>query len=584
MNPADLNVVVLAGTLVLLAGVAAVRVSTRAGLPSLLLYLAIGLTIGESGLGLDFEDTGLTMILGSLALAVILAEGGLTTRWQVIRPVAGLALVLATVGVAVSVTVTAGLAYLALDVDPRTALLLGAVVSSTDAAAVFAVMRQLPLQRRLRATLEAESGFNDPPVIILVTVVTSDAWNEASAGAVAVMMLRQLLIGAVVGLAIARAGQWLLSRSALPAAGLYPLATIAIALLAFAVAGIAGGSPFLAVYVAGLWLGNAALPHRGATQGFAEGLAWLAQIGLFVMLGLLASPSRLPDTLLPALIVGGALLVIARPLSMLVCATPFRIPWREQAFMSWAGLRGAVPIVLATIPVTVGLPSAQRIFDVVFLLVIVFTLIQGPTLSLVARRLGVQESMATRDVRIESAPLEELDATVLQFTVPDNSRLAGVSVAELRLPDDAVVTLIHREGRLFVPDQNTVLRANDHVLLAAANGGRAVTERRLRAVSRAGRLAYWHGERGDPDTPDSASGPAHDPARRRRHHRRRPRAGLESGSAPQSPASPPDNDPGELTEPRHWRSAAEATTSLLRRRRPRGAGERSASTHEQRIE
>ncbi|MEU8223694.1 potassium/proton antiporter [Kribbella sp. NPDC048915] len=497
MNPSDLNTVVLAGTLVLLAGVAAVRVSIRAGLPSLLLYLAIGLTIGEAGLGLHFEDTGLTMILGSLALAVILAEGGLTTRWEVIRPAAGLALVLATAGVAISVVVTAGLAYWALDVDVRTALLLGAVVSSTDAAAVFAVMRRLPLQRRLRATLEAESGFNDPPVIILVTVVTSDAWDQAGAGSVALMMVRQLVIGAVVGLAIARVGQWILSRSALPAAGLYPLATIAIAMLAFATAGIAGGSPFLAVYIAGLWLGNAALPHRGTTQGFAEGLAWLAQIGLFVMLGLLASPSRLPGALLPALIVGGALLLVARPLSVLLCATPFRIPWREQAFMSWAGLRGAVPIVLATIPITVGLPSAERIFDVVFLLVVVFTLIQGPTLPLAARRLGVAESMAPRDVTIESAPLEEVDATVLQFTVPERSRLAGVTVAELRLPGEAVITLIHRDNKLFVPEPNTVLRANDHLLLAVTDECRPDVERRLRAVSRAGRLAYWHGERGD---------------------------------------------------------------------------------------
>ena len=206
MTAADLNLVLLAGTVTLLVGVAAVRIATRAGLPSLLLYLLIGLAIGEAGLGLEFEDTNLTMILGSVALALILAEGGLTTQWQVIRPVVGLAAVLATVGVVVSVGVTAGLAILLLDVDLRTAILLGAVVSSTDAAAVFSALRQLPLTRRLRATLEAESGLNDPPVIIIVTVVTSEVWNEASGLMITGQVLYQLVVGAIVGLLVARGG------------------------------------------------------------------------------------------------------------------------------------------------------------------------------------------------------------------------------------------------------------------------------------------------------------------------------------------------------------------------------------------
>ena len=271
--------------------------------------------------------------------------------------------------------------------------------------------------------------------------------------------------------------------------------------MAFAVAGLAGGSPFLAVYVAGLWLGNAVLPHRNATKGFAEGLAWLAQIGLFVMLGLLASPNRLLDALLPALIVGGTLLLIARPISVLLCATPFRVGLREQAFMSWAGLRGAVPIVLATIPVTVGLPASERIFDVVFLLVVVFTLIQGPTLPFVARWLGVTESGTTREVSIDSSPLEDHDASLLQFTVPGESRLAGVAVFELRLPGDSLITLVTRGGEIFVPSPDTVLRAGDQLLLVTSDRGRVATERRLRAVSRAGRLAGWYGETGEPGEP-----------------------------------------------------------------------------------
>jgi potassium/hydrogen antiporter len=499
MDPSDLNLVLLIATCVLLAGVAAVRVSTRAGLPSLLLYLGIGLVIGESGLGIGLEDVDLVQVVGTMALAVILAEGGFTTRWEVIKPVVGVSVALATVGVAISVAVTAGAAYVLLDVDARTALLLGAVVSSTDAAAVFAVMRTLPIRARVRATLEAESGFNDPPVIILVTLVTSEAWGASSPWAGAGQMLQQLLVGALAGLLIARLGQWVLSRSALPSAGLYPLATMAIALLAFAVGGVAGGSPFLAVYVAGLWLGNADLPHKANTLGFAEGMAWLAQIGLFVMLGLLASPSRLPEALLPALIVGGALLLLARPLSIALVCSPFRMPVREQAFLSWAGLRGAVPIVLATIPITAGLPGAYFVFDVVFLLVVVFTLVQGPTLPYLARLLRITEAGATREVTIESAPLEEVDATLMQLGVPKRSRLAGVYVSELRLPPGSLVTLIVRDGRTFVPDKGTALRVGDQLLLVSTNANRTATERRLRAISRAGRLAGWHGERGDLD-------------------------------------------------------------------------------------
>ncbi|MFZ5847316.1 MAG: potassium/proton antiporter [Actinomycetota bacterium] len=497
MSVDDLYVVLIAGTLVVLAASVAARFSARLGLPTLLLYLGIGLALGESGLGLQFEDADLTMVLSSVALAIILAEGGLTTPWRATRPVLPQAALLASVGVLVSVVVTAGIAHLTLGVEPRTALLMGAAVSSTDAAAVFAVLRRLPvpIPRPLRAKLEAESGFNDPPVIILVTIVASDAWENAGLLEGAGMMLQQFVIAGVVGLAVAWVGAAMLARVALPASGLYPLATLAIALLAFALAGMAGGSGFLAVYIAGLWLGNAALPHRGVTLGFAEGMAWLSQIGLFVLLGLLASPSRLPDALLPALAVGGGLLLVARPLSVVVCSVPFRVPWREQAFMSWAGLRGAVPIVLATIPLSAGLPGATKIFDVVFLLVVVFTLVQAPMLPWLASRLGITQPLDPRGVHIESSPLEDVGGTLLQFGVPLRSRLANVTIDELRLPEGAAVTLILREGTTMVPDPNTTIAAGDHLLVVSTAEVQAAVEQRLRKVSQGGRLASWH----DPD-------------------------------------------------------------------------------------
>jgi cell volume regulation protein A len=492
----ELNLVVLGAATVLLVAVFAVRLSSRAGLPTLLLYLAIGLLLGESGLGVSFEDAALAQAVCSIALAVILAEGGLTTQLSDVRPVLGLAAVLATVGVAISVAVTSGLAWLVLDVDVRTAVLLGAVASSTDAAAVFAVMRTLRLRPRTRATLEAESGLNDPPVIILVTLVVSDLWFGLDPASALLGFLQQMVVGAVAGLVVAGAAKWVLARLALPAAGLYPLATMTFAMLAFGLAGVVGGSPFVAAYVGGLALGNARLPHRTAVLGFAEGLAWLSQIGLFVVLGLLASPGRLPDAILPALVVGATLTFVARPLSVLICATPYRMPLREQVFMSWAGLRGAVPIVMATLPITAALPAAHRIFDVTFVLVVLFTLAQGPTLPWLSRRLGVIEPVRTRELDIEHAPVEDVGASMLSFDVPQGSRLHGVEVAELRLPADALVALVLRDGKLSVPQPRTQLRAGDRLLLAADLGHREAVERRLRAVSRAGRLAAWYGERG----------------------------------------------------------------------------------------
>lgn len=496
MNPDNLNVVLLGAMGVLLLGVIAVRLFSRAGLPTLLLYLAIGLLIGEAGFGLTFDDAALAQTLCSIALGLILAEGGLTTRVSVVRPVIGQSLVLATVGVGISVAITSTLAWLLLDVDVRTAVLMGAVVSSTDAAAVFAVMRSLPLRPKMRATLEAESGLNDPPVIILVTLVVSDLWYDLNPFLALLGFLQQMLVGAAVGAVLALAGRWVLSRLALPAVGLYPLAILAVIMLGFGAAGVAGGSPFVAAYVGGLVLGNAGLPHHNASLGFAEGMALLSQIGLFVLLGLLASPARLVDALLPALVVGVALTLIARPISVLICATPFGMRLREQVFVSWAGLRGAVPIVLATFPITAGLPEAHRIFDVTFLLVLVFTLVQGPTLPWLSNRLGVVETIQTHEPQFEHAPFEDLGATMLTCDIPEGSRLGGLEVSELRLPSEAVLTLILRDESLFVPTDDTILRHGDHLLFAVSDSLRLQVERRLRAVSRAGRLASWLGERG----------------------------------------------------------------------------------------
>lgn len=516
----QVNLILLACTVLLLVAAVGARLSARAGLPSLLVYLALGLAVGEAGLGVDFDDFAFAQTTGLIALALILAEGGLTTRWEDIRPRFAYSLVLATVGVLVSVVVVASVAWLTLDVSLRTAALLGAVVSSTDVAAVFSVLRRLPvaLKPRLNGALEAESGLNDPPVVILVTVISSPAWTQSTVAGVAWQVVFQLIVGAVIGLAVGWVGQHLLSRMALPGAGLYPLATLAVALGAYATASVAGASGFIAVYLTALWLGNAGnLPHRRATLGFADGVAWLAQIGLFVMLGLLASPARLLEAVPTALIVGGTLMLLARPLSVVTISPWFRVPWREQAFLSWTGLRGAVPIVVATIPFTAGLPGSTRLFDTVFLLVVVFTLIQGPTLPALARALGVTEAVSPRELQVDTAPLEDMHADLLQTSVPENSQLVGVYLSDLRLPKGATVTLVVRDGSPLTPVDRTVLRPGDQMLIVVPTEVRQATENRLRAVSRAGRLARWYGETGEPS--EDAQAP------------RRPRRGRTTGGA-----------------------------------------------------
>jgi cell volume regulation protein A len=489
-----LELVALAGASVVLVAVLAVRVSTRLGLPSLLLYLGIGVVIGEAGIGLRFDDAALSQTLGLAALVVILTEGGLTTRWQAVRPAVPLAVVLSTVGVAVSVGITAAAAVVLLDTNWRTGLLLGAIVSSTDAAAVFSTLRVLGLPPRLTATLEMESGVNDAPVVILVTLLSSGA--TGSPVEVVALVLYELVAGAVIGLAVAFAAGWMLRQGALPAAGLYPLSVLAVAVGSYALATVAHASGFLAAYLTGLVLGNVRLPHRRATLGFVEGLAWLAQIGLFVLLGLLVSPARLGEALLPALGIGAALLLVARPLSVLASCGWFRVRWAEQVFISWAGLRGAVPIVLTTIPLTAGVPEARGFFDLVFVLVVVFTLVQGTTLAPLARLLGLASDAEPRDVEVDSAPLEDLDADLLQVRIPGRSRLHGVLVRELRLPPGAALSLLVRGDEGFVPGPDTRLRRGDQLLVVSTSPVRDEVERRLRAVGRAGRLAGWLGESG----------------------------------------------------------------------------------------
>jgi cell volume regulation protein A len=491
-----LDIWLLLGSTLVLSAIVAVRLSHRAGLPTLLAYMGIGLFIGEGGpLHINFDNAELAETLGLAALVLILAEGGITTSWRHVRPAVPAAIAISTIGTLISIVVVAGAALWLLDMDWRVAFLLGAVLAPTDAAAVFSVLRRLPLPSRLTGILEAESGFNDAPVVIIVVTLSAHA-TAPNLLQLAGIMVFQLLAGAVIGILIGWLGALVLRHVALPASGLYPIAVLSLSIGSYGAATLLHASGFLAVYVSALVLGNARLPHRPATRGFAEGVAWLAQIGVFVMLGLLASPGELPGQIVPALAIGFVLLLVARPLSVLVATTGFGVTLGERVFASWAGLRGAVPIVLATIPMVQNVPGSGTLFAIVFNIVVLFTALQGPTLPLVARWCRLPAEEEARELDVEAAPLGELHADLLEVRVPADSRLNGVEIFELRLPVGASVTLVVRDGSSFVPEPTTPLRAGDTLLVISTDKVRDAAERRLRAVSRRGKLAGWFGESG----------------------------------------------------------------------------------------
>ncbi|MGQ0624175.1 MAG: potassium/proton antiporter [Sporichthyaceae bacterium] len=500
----ELGTALLLGSAVLLIAIVAVRLASRTALPSLLLYLGLGLVLGEDVIGIEFDDSQLTRTLGYAALIIILVEGGLTTSWKKIRPAVPAAGMLATVGVAVSIVITGTATHYLLDLSWQTSFLFGAIVSSTDAAAVFSVLRFLPVRPRLVGILEAESGFNDAPIVILtVALSTTTAFGAADLGELVGLLVFELAVGAVIGIGGGFLGAMAIRRIALPASGLYPFAVLALAFLSYGLAAFAHASGFLAVYLAALVLGNSRLPHRPATRGFVEGLAWLAQIGLFVLLGLLVTPSELGDDVLPAIALGFVLLVIARPAAVFASTIWFRLPAGEQLFLSWAGLRGAVPIVIATIPVVEGVPGNEKLFNIVFVLVVLYTLLQAPTLPIVARLLKVVELAQPRDLDLEAAPLERLGADVLQLTVPGDSHMHGVEVFELRLPPGASVALIVRSGMAMVPEPTTRILHGDDLLIVVPSNCRGATEERLRSVTDHGRLAGWVAPTRPPSDPGS---------------------------------------------------------------------------------
>jgi potassium/hydrogen antiporter len=467
---------VLAGTAVVLG-----RASERFGVPVVLVFLLVGMLAGSEGLGgLAFDNYRLSFRIGVIALVLILFDGGLNTPIAALRRFAAPATTLATAGVAGTAAVT-GIAAHLLGFDWPHALLLGAIVSSTDAAAVFAVLRGsgIQLKRRVGITLEAESGLNDPVAVLLTTVVTEYMLHPGAVlgWRLAGEVLADFGVGTAAGLAIGFGGRRLLHLIRLPASGLYPVLTLSLACLAFGTATLAHGSGFLAVYVAALVLGNGVIPYRSGVLRVHDALGWLGQVGMFLILGLLVFPSRLVAVAPTGLALALCLACIARPLIVGACLAPFRYPLREIAYVGWVGLRGAVPIVLSLIPLLAGVPGAAHLFDVVFFVVVVNAIVPGGTVAWITRRLDL-ESDAPPPPRagLDVDSREPMDGELLSFYVDETLAIAGSRIAELPLPDGTAVTMIVRGRTLVAPKGPTLLETGDHVYILTRPTDRAFVE------------------------------------------------------------------------------------------------------------
>jgi cell volume regulation protein A len=470
------NLVLLVGLLVVLSIVSS-KFSARFGVPVLVLFLALGMLAGSEGIGgIEFEDYSLAHGVGTIALAVILFDGGLSTPVSALRAAWKPALVLATAGVLVTAGVVGLAAAWILHIPPLEGLLLGGIVASTDAAAVYAILRMggVRLPHRLTATLEIESGSNDPMAIFLTVGLIEVISGRMAAGpGLLGFFATQMAVGAATGMALGFATIGLVNRIHLDAAGLYPVLVGGCGLLAFGLAAFGGGSGFLAIYLAGIVIGSRPIVFRRGIFLFHDAAAWLAQIVMFVVLGLLSFPSRLASVAGRGLVIAAILILVARPLAVVVSLAPFGFRRRELAFVSWAGLKGAVPITLATFPYLFGLRDASLLFNVVFFVVLVSALIQGWTIPLVARRLGVHEpGEPPPPVTLELSSLRHIDADIVDYAVSVDSRAAGRLVRELDLPEGAVIALVARPGAIIPARGDTRMLAGDHVIVVLSPGAR----------------------------------------------------------------------------------------------------------------
>lgn len=457
----------LAGVL-LVTGVWMAKVAARIGVPALVLFLGIGMFLGSDISGLIyFDNAWLAQFVGTMALILILLDGGLQTNWHHLRPVLRPAFSLATIGVLITVGVIGAVAHFLLGASWPFALLIGAIVGSTDASAVFAVIGDQNIPDRLKALLEAESGLNDPMAVFLTLFML----NWAKLGQLdLVSAIGSLLWEAALGIGIGLGAGYLLIRVMrkikLGSAGLYPILVLGAGIATFALTGELHGSGFLAVYILAVTLGGAELPLKSSLLSFQQGVGWLAQMVMFILLGLLVFPHNLLPQVWPGILVALTLLLVARPLAVWLSTIGMGFRWQEKALIAWSGLRGAVPVILATYPMLAGLPESHRIFNLVFFVVLTSAVLQGATIPALAGRLGLVEGhVQRRPIRLELLSIGRVGVELLELELLPGSASVGHDLAEVPLPEGATVSALARGERLLAPRGSTRLEAGDVLFL-----------------------------------------------------------------------------------------------------------------------
>ena len=489
----------LVAAVLVIFGILSSKFSARIGIPVLVLFVGVGLLAGSDGLGgIPFENWEVAHGIATVALAIILFDGGLRTSVSSFRMALGPALSLATVGVFLTAGITGLAAAWLLNLDPLTGFLLGSIISSTDAAAVFSVLRSsgVNIRKRLAAILEVESGSNDPMAIFLTVACLQLLLGERELGVgLFGLFVMQMGVGTVVGLAAGKLALLGINRVNLQAAGLYPIITAATGLLAFGLASLLGGSGFLAIYLAGIVIGNSNLAFKRGTLLFMDAAAWLSQIGLFVMLGLLASPTRLLAVADKGLLVALILIFVARPITVAISLAPFRIKWRDQVFISWVGLKGAVPIVLATYPMLFGIPAGEMLFDIIFFAVLLSAATQGWTMPALATWLHLRlPPRPVPPVTLEISSIQDVDGDILEYTLDEKSRAVNHRLRDLRMPENVVIALIARGNRIIPPRGSTELKPGDHVFVVLHPRVRPIVDRMFSSSSHTEPVEVGSGE------------------------------------------------------------------------------------------
>lgn len=462
--------IILVGSILLLISIFAGKTSYKFGVPTLIFFLGVGMLAGEDGIGgITFNDPQIAQMIGVISLNFILFSGGLDTDWKAVRPILKEGIVLSSIGVLLTAVTLGTFVYYVTDFTIYESLLLGSIVSSTDAAAVFSILRSknLALRTNLRPTLELESGSNDPMAYVLTIMFLGLVMNpEKSIASMIPVFLQQMILGTVAGFAFGRVSKIIINRIKLDFEGLYPVLVIALMFITFSVTDFFGGNGFLAIYICGLYLGNKYIIHKKTILRMYDGLAWLMQIVLFLTLGLLVLPSQIVPVIGIGLVISLFLMLVARPVSVFISLMFFKMRLRRRVYISWVGLRGAVPIVFATYPLLAGIEKADMIFNIVFFIALTSILVQGTSLGVVAKWLKVSRPAEEKILTPSEEFMEEHPKTEMrEIGIGDSNKTVGKRIVDLEFPSSAIIAMIKRGEKYITPDGSTVIEAGDVLIV-----------------------------------------------------------------------------------------------------------------------